>query len=287
MLHQSGERGRSVEVEEWQRDRKDRHMRLGLGVNVVWPNQDANVEGILALAEEAVDQGAEMILFGEAAVTGLITTDDEVADLAHGTTIPGPLTARLATWAATRRVWLGFGLLERDGKGLYDSAVLISDAGRIVLHYRRVESHWHGPLANPAVYRQGAVVPVTVTPWGRVAFLICGDLWDDDVLALGREAAPDLLLYPFARTFGAPAEPRAQARWNEEDMEDYAARIELVGCPGAMVNYLAHPSLGGPSAGCFGGAWMVGRDGVVAAEWPLGQPGVLIADIPMPSLKLR
>jgi predicted amidohydrolase len=251
-------------------------MRLGLLVNRVGVDRARNLAEMLMLVKDAAEQGADLVLFGETAVTGLITTDEPATDLAAGVSVPGTETDALAKVARTRRLWLGLGILERDGDALYDTAVLFNPLGQIVLKYRRVDPHWHGPHADPAVYRQGQDFPVALTPGGRTMFLLCGDLWDDDIVARVREKKPDLLLYPFARSFGPEID---QARWDREEMDDYAKRIQAIGAPAAMVNYLADPDLAGWSAGCFGGAWMVLASGRVTEALLLGRPGVLLVDL--------
>ena len=91
---------------------------------------------------------------------------------------------------------IGLELLERDGGCLYDTAVLLDHAGEIALHYRRIQPQWHGRHADPAVYRQGSELPVAQTPFGVLVFLLCGDLFDDEITARVRELAPDSCYSP-------------------------------------------------------------------------------------------
>ncbi len=170
-----------------------------------------------------------------------------------------------------------FGLLERAGGGLYDSAVLIDADGELRLTYRRINPQWHGPAALPDVYRQGERVDAVATPWGTVALLICGDLFDDAVLVQVRALAPDWLIFPFARSFAGGGV--SQARWDAEEMPAYAARVRAVEAPALMVNYLAD-GRDLPDDGSFGGAFVVRADGTVVAQKPLGEPGLLVSDVP-------
>ena len=172
-------------------------------------------------------------------------------------------------------VWAALGLLERDASALYDSAVLIDSRGRIHMRYRRIQPQWHGKEADPSVYRQGSEAESVATPFGTVSFLICGDLFDDAILARVRALEPDLVLFPFARCFSTDVDPQKQ--WEETEQQEYTRRVRLLGAQTLMTNYLAGRDLNG---GAFGGAFVVKGDGKVTHAWPLSRSGILFADIP-------
>jgi N-carbamoylputrescine amidase len=246
-------------------------MKAALVVHQVVPGVEANLAAMAERIAEAAAAGARLVLFPEAALTGLIHNDDPSHDLPLGQPIPGPATGRLGDLARRHAVYVAAGLLERDCDALYDSAVLLGPDGLLSIHYRRIQPHWHGRDADPRVYRQGDRIEVAETPFGRVAFLICGDLFDDTIVARLRDARPDLLLLPFARNFGDGSFD--QARWDREEEPAYAARAALAGCLTLMVNALEDPALTAWPA--FGGAMVVSSRGEVLARHPLGRPGVL------------
>jgi N-carbamoylputrescine amidase len=238
-------------------------------------DREASLAHMGALADEAADAGADLILFPEAAATGLANNDDPQHDLPLAEPVPGPITARLAAMARRARAYLAAGILERHGPRLYDSAVLLDPRGRLALHYRRIQPQWHGRGADPRVYRQGRDVASAATPLGTLSILICGDLFDDAIVARVRALAPDALLFPFARNFSDGSFD--QAKWDREEEAAYAARATAAGCTTLMANVLEDPTLTGwPS---FGGAMAVSPDGEVLARWPLGRPGVLLVDV--------
>jgi len=250
-------------------------MRAALIVNRVGPDSSQNLADVLRLAAQAADRGAELLLFPEAALTGLINDDDPVHDLPLGRPIPGPVTVLLGNLARARRVWLAIGLLERDGDRLYDSALLLSPQGTVALQYRRIQPQWHGCGADPSVYGQGTDLAGTETPWGTVLFLICGDLFDDGIVARARSLQPRWLLFPFAR--GAAGGGRDQQRWDRDEMPSYLEQVRRVGAAALMVNYLAGDDL--PDDASFGGAWAVHAHGSIAASLPLGRAGMLLVDL--------
>jgi N-carbamoylputrescine amidase len=229
--------------------------------------------GILSAATAAADAGADLVVFGEAALTGLINNDDPAHDLPLGQRIPGPLTDQLGLLAKRKSIWLSIGLLERESKRLFDSAVLVGPDGRIAAKHRRIQPQWHGKNADPAVYCQGTELVKVQTPLGSFAFLICGDLWDDSLLLRVRELRPDWLLHPYARCFADGS--CDQDRWDREELPEYRRRIASVGAATLAVSYLSSEGL--PSDGLtFGGAMSVSSDGVVMDSFPLGKPGMLV-----------
>ncbi len=90
-------------------------MKVALVVNRVLPDTDTNLTEILKLANEASDTGADLILFPEAALTGLINNDIPSHDLPLGQVIPGPVTEVLSQLTRKRGFWLAIGLLEHNG----------------------------------------------------------------------------------------------------------------------------------------------------------------------------
>jgi predicted amidohydrolase len=251
-------------------------LRAALAVVRVGADPEANTAAVLSYVTEAADRGAELLLLPEGVLTGLINNDDPVHDLPLGQEVPGPATDAVAAVAADRRIWVCLGLLQRAGEQLYDTAVLIDAAGEIRLRYRRMNAGWHGRQAAPETYREGTEMPVVATPWGRMAILICGDLFDEHAVAAVRRAQPEWLLFPFARCFTGGG--RSQTRWNQEEMPAYVERVRLAGVPALMVNYLADDdSL--PEDRSFGGAFVVSPDGRLLAEKPLGEDGLLIVNL--------
>ena len=145
-------------------------MRAALVVHRVTPDVDANLRSILSLVDQAADAGADLVLFPEAALTGLINNDHPARDLPLGQEIPGSVTDTLADLAQKRGIWLAIGLLERDGNQLYDAAVLSTPGGEIGLKYRRIQPQWHGRHADLVVYRQGTALRKLETRWARSPF---------------------------------------------------------------------------------------------------------------------
>jgi len=232
-------------------------VRVALVVNLVTTDRELNLATIIEMTHEAACAGAELVVFGEMAATGMINNDNPSHDLPLGETIPGPTTNRLSALAKELGIWLAIGLLEREEGRLYDSAVLLSRAGEIALLYRRNQPQWHGRNADPDVYCQGTDIHKVDTENGSFAFLICGDLWDDALSRRVRHLQPDWLLYLFARC--SPNDSCDQAWWDRDEMPQYGRRVGAVGVPTLATSYISGEGLG-VEGKAFGGLQYEGED---------------------------
>ena len=249
-------------------------MKAALIVNRVLSDINENLAEILNLANKASDAGADLILFPEAALTSLINNDIPSHDLPLGQVIPGPITEELSQLARKRGNWVAMGLLERDDDRLYDTAIMITPKGGIVLKYRRIQPQWHGKKADASVYCQGTKLSNICTSFGSFSFMICGDLFEDELVRRLQRLQPDWLLVPFSRCFDDGSYD--QERWDREEKDEYIKRVKTVGVTTLMTNYLADKEMLG---GAFGGAMVISGDGTVIDSFPLGKVGMLLVDL--------
>ena len=82
-----------------------------------------NLATMTGLCDQAAGHGADLVAFCEAALTGFAGNDDPRHDLGLGEPVPGPATIALGQAARRLGLWIEFGLFERAGGVLYDSAV--------------------------------------------------------------------------------------------------------------------------------------------------------------------
>jgi predicted amidohydrolase len=86
--------------------------------------------------------------------------------------IPGPSTTAVAALARAQHVNIVFGMLERSGSQLFNTAVLIDRGGNVVGKHHKVQL----PLSDAALgITPGSAVDVFDTDFGRIAILICQD----------------------------------------------------------------------------------------------------------------
>lgn len=139
-----------------------------------------NLRRIEALAAEAVDDGADLILFGEAFLQGpdALSFDyhDDILNVARSTR--SREIALICSVARKHDVAIGFGFYENDHGGIYSSYLMIDRNGDIVGKAQRMTSGWMSSHAC-SDYRQGRTVARIRCNNQTFAVLIGDDLWDD------------------------------------------------------------------------------------------------------------
>jgi predicted amidohydrolase len=249
-------------------------MNVSLVVHRVGADTAKNIERMDLAVTQSAKAGAHLVLFSEAATTGLILNDDPRHDLMLGEPVPGPATTHFAELAKSSRIHIAFGILERDGAALYDTAVLVGPSGDILLKYRRMDPQWHSKIGDSKVYREGTECPAVDTPIGRFSFAICGDLFNDMVAEQVREQHPTYLLMPFARCFDSGL--CDQKRWETEERQIYIERVQKMAVTTLMANSIGEKAFDG---GSFGGAMVVHANGRITHSLHLGMPGMIVAAI--------
>lgn len=250
-------------------------MRIALAVHKVSPHLATNLGTVLRMTAAAAAEGADMIVFSEAALSGFVADGDPDHDRDLADVIPGPTTAAIAETARRLGIAVAFGMFERDQAGrLYDSGVLIGRDGEIQLHYRRNTPQWHHSGADPLVYRQGTEIPLIQTSFGRTCMVLCGDLFDDVVMNRLADLRPDLLLVPFAREFDSDVAD--EEAWHATELGIYARRAALSGATTALVNQIGP---GTTVRSHFGAAFFVDNQGNVTASLAPNIEGLLFQDL--------
>jgi predicted amidohydrolase len=226
---------------------------------------------------EAADAGAQVALLPEAMNVGW--TGPGAPQFADD--IPnGETCALLRTLAARHRIYLCAGLVERaPDQRIYNSAVLISLAGDVLLHHRKI----HELEMAHACYGPGDRLGVAETSLGRIGIMICADAFAPGQVisrTLGLMGA-DVILSPCA--WAVPAdhdnvrEPYGQL-WLDNYVpvaRDYRMWIAGVSNVG--------PISSGPWAGrtCIGSSLVIDGAGNKVLQGPYGKEAeaVLMVDV--------
>ncbi len=208
---------------------------------------EENLERIARETAMLAAQGCDLVVFPELTVTGPVA-DWETAD-ALAEAIPGPSTRRLRRIAATAKVHLIAGLIERDPETgrLFNSAMLMGPEG-IVGTFRKLHlAAEDRPWATPG----DLGLPTFDILAGRVGMLIGYDaLFPEAVRALAIEGAdiiacPSLLSWPPVLPYGEtviPMPPFVDAcptethyhLWRERERENNAHVLFANGAAPAM-----------------------------------------------------
>lgn len=204
----------------------------------------------------------DLVCLPECSFTGYLS---EPADLARfAEPIPGATTRQAAEVARQTGCYLCFGLLEATSAGVYNTAVLLDRRGEIRLVHRK--------LTEQPPFLNGETVAAAETEFGRLAILICGDLFAGEARARLPRPLTALLL-PMARCFDG-ASPDA-ARWEREERQAYLDEVAKAGVAALVVNALCDS----PEEPSFGGALAVSADGALLAESPHGSDQPLLVEM--------
>lgn len=156
-------------------------------------NVQHNREQIVALSEQAAQNGAKIVVHTEMATSGYsFFSRQEIASVAE--TIPGPSTEAVGEVARRHGIYIVFGMPERDVATnlYYNSAVLVGPTGNVLGVYRKrnnlLEASYNAELWAP--------VPTFDTPYGRLAIVICSDMFYAIFPRLAAVAGADILLAP-------------------------------------------------------------------------------------------
>ena len=153
----------------------------------------ANRKELVRLTEEAAAHGAKIIVHTEMATSGYsYFSREEIARVAE--TVPGPSTTAIGEVAKRHKVYVAFGLPEFDRQtNLYYNAVaLVGPDGEVVGTYRKRNNLLEASY-NAAVF---APIPVFPTPYGRLAIVICADMFYSHFPRAAAIAGAEILLAP-------------------------------------------------------------------------------------------
>lgn len=146
------------------------------------------VSRFLEVSGAQVPAGTDIILLPEGiTVVGTGKTYAEVAE-----PLPGPTTQRLGELARRKNAWVVAGLYEREGRLIYNTAVLIDRVGRLAGHYRKVyipREELEGGITP------GSDFPVFQADFGKVGLMICWDVqYADPARGLALRGAEMILM---------------------------------------------------------------------------------------------
>lgn len=250
--------------------------KVALICNHLSPDVSHNLSQAARWVGEAGKKNVDLVCFGEYAFQGK-EEDDYEKDMKIADTIPGVITSRLSRLAIKHSLYIVVGILEREQEALYDSAVLIDRAGDIVLRYRRINSQWHGRTASKDLYREGDEFGTATTPFGKVGIILCGDFFDDSVLAKVRKAESDILAVPVAIPIGlleSSYGDSASEKWATYKKE-WICQAKRIGTTCVFVNSVSERKKGSHS----GGAMIVSRDGQLLVEAEIGKESIVYHEL--------
>lgn len=142
---------------------------------------DGSVQRVLSAMAEAAEQGVELIVFPETFLPyypyfsfvepAVLMGRSHLTLYDQAVTVPGPATEAIAAAARQHNMHVLLGINERDGGSLYNTQLLVDNAGEIILKRRKITPTYHERM----VWGQGdgSGLRVVDTKLGKIGALAC------------------------------------------------------------------------------------------------------------------
>jgi N-carbamoylputrescine amidase len=155
-------------------------------------NLESNALAVRQRLQQAVREGANLIVLPELATTGYCFHSREEA-FAHAEPVPDGQTVRgWIAFAKEKQVYLVGCLPEADGHQLFDTAVLVGPDG-FVGKYRKTHL-WN---EEKLFFTPGNLgFPVFDTKIGRIGLLVCWDIWFPETARIVSQLGADIICIP-------------------------------------------------------------------------------------------
>lgn len=167
-----------------------------------------NLDRIAERCHQACTEGAELIVFPEAALTGYVLEGGVLELALAGEDLLAELGARLSALPRPLDVLIGF--YERAEGDLFNSAAYLElgpSGARLVHVYRKFFLPTYGVFDEERYVTPGRELGVFETRLGRMGIAICEDVWHSIIGTLLAVHGAQLVLVPSAspaRGFGGP-----------------------------------------------------------------------------------
>jgi predicted amidohydrolase len=111
------------------------NMHYAVAVPKITCNTRDNLDKILSMMYEASISGADILLFPEAVLTGLNICDDYDIDRQYAYSLESLPIQAIIENTTKCKMWTAFGFLELSDATIFDSAILVDENGKVVLHH--------------------------------------------------------------------------------------------------------------------------------------------------------
>ena len=233
--------------------------------------KEENMEKTLRFIEEAVKEGAEVVVLPELANTGYVF---ETRREAFGLSEPVPEGPTTEAWEETAKehgIYIAAGIAEREGHSLYNTGVLLGPEGYLG-KYRKLHLWYREKL----FFEPGDLgLPVFNTEIGRLAMMICYDMWFPEVARIYAVQGVDLLLN--ITNWVAAREPRGEERvtmaicMGQSHVNSvFMAAADRVGVERGQA-FLGHSLITAPSGLPIAGPASRDREEIIIAECDLSE----------------
>jgi N-carbamoylputrescine amidase len=254
-------------------------VKLGLLQTACSPDPEANLKRMLALAEKAANQGAQIICTPELFRSQYFCQSEDHKYFQLAEPIPGPSTKAFQKLAKKKKVVIIASIFEKRAAGVYHNTAAMIDAdGSFQGIYRKM----HIP-DDPLFYEKFYFTPGDLgfrawkTRYGKIGVLICWDQWYPEGARLTALQGAEILFYPTAIGW----HPKEKAEYGElqHDAWEVIQRSHAVanGCYVAVANRVGlERPVGGDGLEFWGQSFVAGTSGQILAKASADKEEVLI-----------
>lgn len=252
-------------------------IRLAMAqINTVLGGLQANLEKHLALIEQAIQDGADLIVFPELSLTGYLL-QDLTASVARPADPDDPLLQPLLQ--ASRQIDVLVGLVETDRRHRFFNSAAYLSQGELLHVHRKAYLPTYGLFDEGRFFASGDRVSAFDTRLGRLGVLICEDFWHaSPPYSLWVDGADVLLFMSASPGRGLDSHARLEsARWVEQVTQAYASLFTAFVANIGRVGFE-------DGLGFWGGSLVFDPHGELVARGPYLEEQLVLADLDLDQL---
>lgn len=235
---------------------------------------DANLDRIAEIVDQAVAENVDLIVFSEAATTGYFLEGGVLEASLTRDDLLSKLAKRIGVRVRPIDVVVGF--YERHEGNIHNSAAYLTfdeEGGKLVHVYRKFFLPTYGVFDEERFVTRGQDLGVFETRFGKVAILICEDVWHSVLPTLSAVRGAQMLLVPAAspgRGFGGEGidnheRYRRLFQAVAEEHGLFCINAQLCGFEGGK--------------GFVGGSMVIDPFGKTLAEAPIAEEHLLLSEV--------
>ena len=245
-------------------------------INTQLGNITANLDKHLGFIDQAVDVGADLLIFPELSLTGYLL-QDLVPQVAIRPTKQDPIFSKLLQ--ASQKIDLVVGFVQEDERNRFFIASAYLSEGEVVHVHQKIYLPTYGLFDEGRFFAWGDSVRAFDTRFGRFGMLVCEDFWHASIPYLLWQDGADVLIFCSASPGrGLSDEPQVDsARWVDHINRAYAS---------LFTSFVAHTNRVGYEDGLhfWGGAMVYDPNGDVLARAPQCEETLLFCEIDLNQL---
>lgn len=245
-------------------------------INTHLGNPEANLEKHLAYAQDAIQAGADLLVFPELSLTGY-ALQDIAASVAHQPSPDDPIFAPL--FQVSQHIDLVVGFVNEDLRHRFYIAAAYLSGGEVSHVHHKVYLPTYGLFDEGRFFAWGDSVQAFDTRFGRVGIAICEDFWHASPPYILWIDGADLLIFTSASPGrGVTLEPKLEsARWVEQINRAYANLFTV---------FVVHANRVGYEDGMnfWGGSTVFDPNGELVAQGPYHEEALVLTDIDLNQL---